>query len=243
MDPPPNGTGPIAQDPRYPKTDYNGILRRPITEEERPHVIRQTNSWIPDVNNPMLQPETRAALERITEQELAGRPHPELQTMCLPSGVPHIVNLLNSRMILQTPDEVIFLYERDQQVRYVSLNMPHSDNPGHTWYGESVGHYEGDTLVVDTIGLNDKTDSDRFGTPHSDKIHVVERYRLSDDGRTIESLVTVEDHVAFTMPWGGRADHMRVQDGIFTEYVCAENQRDFWPGLDIHYPIDETPDF
>ena len=242
LDPPASGAGPIAQDPRYPKTDHNGVPRRQLTEEELEQVIRFTTSWVPDVRSPILQPGTRAALEKIAEQELAGIPHPELQTRCMPSGVPHIVNLLNSRMILQTPTEVIFLYERDHQIRHVYLNRPHSGDPGHTWYGESVGHYEGDTLVVDTIGLNDKTDSDRFGTPHSDKVHVVERYRLSEDGRAIESLVTIEDHVAFTTPWSGRADYVR-RDNIFTENICAENQRDFWPGLDIRYPVDETPDF
>lgn len=242
LDPPPSGPGPIAQDPRYPKTDHNGVPRRPITDEEREHVIRFTNSWVPDVTDPILQPQTRAALEKIAEQELAGIPHPELQTRCMPSGTPHVLNLFENMMILQTPTEVLFLYQRDHQVRHVYLNQPHSDDPGHTWYGESVGYYEGDTLVVDTIGQNDKTHIDRFGTPHSDQIHVVERYRFSEDGRTIETLVTVEDHIAFTTPWSGRADYVPA-DNMFREVVCAENQRDFWPGLEISYPVDDTPDF
>ena len=243
LDPPASGAGPIAQDPRYPKTDHNGVPRRAITEAEREHLIRFTTSWIPDPTSPILQPHTRAALEKIVQQELAGIPHPEMQTMCMPTGVPHIVNILNSTMILQTPTEVIFLYERDHQVRHVYLDRPHSKDQVHTWYGESVGHYEGDTLVVDTIGQNDKTHVDRFATPHSDRIHVVERYRRSADGRGIEALVTVEDPVAFTVPWSGRAVYVPAT-GPFLENVCAENQRrEFWPGLDIPVPVDDTPDF
>ena len=243
LDPPLSGPGPIAQDPRFPKTDHNGVPRKPLTEEDRKHFIRFTTSWIPDPGNPILQPATRAALEKIAEQELAGIPHPEMQTMCMPSGVPHIVNILNSTAILQTPTEVIFLYERDHQVRHVYLNQPHSKNPRHTWYGESVGHYEGDTLVVDTIGLTDKTHVDRFATPHSDQIHVVERYRRSADGKRIEATVTVEDPVSFTVPWSGRAVYVP-SDAPFRENVCAENQRpEFWPGIGIQTPTDETPDF
>lgn len=243
LDPPPSGPGPIIQDPRYPKVDHNGVPRRQIVGAERERVIRFTQSWVPDATSPILQPSTRAALEKIAEQEVAGIPHPEMQTLCKPSGVPHIVNILNSTMILQTPTEVIFLYERDHQVRHVYLNRPHTENPGRTWYGDSVGHYEGDTLVVDTIGLNDKTHIDRFATPHSDKIHVVERYRLSADGKKIETLVTVDDPVAFTIPWSGRADYVRA-DADWTENVCAENnQREFWPGHSLPIAVDDTPDF
>jgi len=66
---------------------------------------------------------------------------------------------------------------------HVYLNVAHSTGPESTWYGDSVGHYEGDVLVVDTIGLNDLTHIDRFATPHSDRIHVVERYRVTDGGQ------------------------------------------------------------
>jgi hypothetical protein len=244
LDPPVSGPGPIQQDPRYPKTNSDGVLRRPITEAERPHVITPTVAWIPDVRSPILQPQTRAALQKIFDDELKGIPHPERQTQCMPSGVPHIVNILESTQILQTENEVVFLYQRDHQVRHVYLNQPHSKNPRHTWYGDSVGHYEGGTLVVDTIGLNDKTFVDRFNTPHSDKIHVIERYRLSPDGRRIEAEVITEDPVAFTTPWSGRAVYVRA-DGPFLEVVCPESQRldRFWPGHVIEIPVDDTPDF
>lgn len=242
LDPPPSGPGPVVQDPRYPSVSSTGIPRRPITEEERRHVIKFVQNWIGDVNSPILQPRTREALQKIVDQELAGFPHPELQTMCMPSGTPSVLNLLDNMTVLQTPTEVLFLYSRDHHVRHVYLNQPHSKDPGHSWWGESVGHYEGDTLVVDTIGENDKTDVDRFGTPHSEAIHVVERYRRLTASRKIEVLVTVEDPIAYTTPWSGRADFVADRDG-FEEIVCAENQRQFWPGHEIQIPTDDTPDF
>ena len=244
LDPPASGPGPVQQHPRYPKTDGNGVPRRQLSDEEKKQVIRYTQAWIPDVTNPILQPKTRAALETVVEQELAGIPHPEMQTRCMPSGSAHMINILENTQILQTPTEVTFIYQRDHQVRHVYLNVPHSTDPRRAWYGDSVGHYEGGWLVIDTIGMNDQTYVDRFNTPHSDQIHVVERYRRSADGKTIEAEVTVEDPVAFTMPWSGRALFVPAAGGAFLEGVCAENQRkEFWPGHDIHYPIDNTPDF
>jgi hypothetical protein len=241
LDPPERGPGRISQDPRYPKTDFNGVPRRQLTEEELEQVITYTNAWIPDPSSPILQPETRAALELIRDQELAGIPHPEMQTLCKPTGVPHIVNILNNTWILQTPTQVIFLYERDHQVRRVYLNEGHSDDPGHTWYGESIGHYEGDTLVIDTVGQNDLTHIDRFATPHSDQIHVVERYWISDEG-TLEVEVFLEDPVAFIVPWSGRGTYRRQEN--FSENVCAENnERAYWPGHELPIAKDDTPDY
>jgi hypothetical protein len=242
FDPPPSGPGPVVQDPRYPSVNHDGVPRRPLTAEERKHVIQFTQNWVPDVNSPILQPKTREALQKIAEQELAGIPHPELQTMCMLPGTPSILNLFESMEMLQTPTEVLFLYARDHHVRHVYLNQPHSKDPGHTWWGESVGHYEGDTLVVDTIGENDKTQIDRFGTPHSEQIHVVERYRRSQDRRTIEVLVTVEDPLAFTTAWSARA-HYVPDDTKFLEVVCAENEHILWPGREIAFPVANTPDF
>ncbi len=224
FDPPPEGPGPIMVDPAYPRSSFAGAA-----------------PWIPDLSNPILQPETREALRRIAERELQFNPHIELQTMCMPPGVPEILNLRDNMQILQTPDEVILFYARDHHARHVYMNQAHPDDPGHTWWGHSVGHYDGDTLVVDTIGLNDQTHSDRFGTPHSDQIHVVERYRLSDDGTILEVLFAVEDPVAFTMPWSARADYQRDANPIL-ETVCAENNRPNGTYV-IPIPIDTTPDF
>jgi len=236
FDAPPAGQGPIMIDPahaRIPHTGENGTTNPNVTADP----------WAADLSNPILKPETRAKLKRISDDELAGKPHLELSTMCRPPGVPEILNLRDDLKILQTPKEVVFLYSRDHQSRHVYMNVPHAKNPGHSWLGESVGHYEGDTLIVDTIGENDKTHSDRFGTPHSDRIHVVERYRVAADRKRLEVLVTVDDPGAFTMAWSARADYRPDNNWFFEEIVCAENNRPTGPDYEIPIPIAETPDF
>ena len=231
------GAGPILEDPAHPHAQGG---------------VGQSLQWVPDLNNPILRPETAAKLKIIRDAELQGIPHVKDEGMCFPSGVPMILNRRGGGpiQILQTPDQVTILNGRDSQVRRIYLNVPHSDDPGHTWYGESVGHYEGsDTLVVDTIGQNDKTQIDRFGTTHSDKIHVTERYRLSPDGQEMEVQFTVVDLVAFTMPWSGRA-RFRQRDGEWDEQICAENNRHIgevtvWGQITTEVPTasDDTPDF
>ena len=124
--------------------------------------------------------------------------------------------------------------------------MPHSANPKPSWYGESVGHYEnGDTLVVDTVGFNDRTYIDNYRTPHTTQLHVVERFKLID-GERLEVNVRVEDPGAFTMPWHAvqlyRRDS-RPSEVPLHEMVCAENNGDhFSQGL---HPIPraDKPDF
>ena len=103
--------------------------------------------------------------------------------------------------------------------------------------------------MVDTIGLNDKTQTDRFGTPHSDRMHVVERYRVARDHRTLEVQFTVDDPGAFTMPWSARA-RFRARPPIFEEQVCAENNRFVGlvfdggrPTTTVYTPTAAKPDF
>ncbi len=232
-----DGAGPILEDPLHPHAQGG---------------VGQSLQWVPNLNNPILKPETAAKLQYIRDAELEGIPHVKDEGMCFPSGVPMLLNRRGGGpvQILQTPTQITILNGRDHQVRYIHLDVPHSDDAGHSWYGESVGHYEGgDTLVVDTIGQNDKTQIDRFGTTHSDRIHVVERYRLLPDGEGFEVQFTVEDPGAFTMPWSGLA-RFRSRQGDWDEQVCAENNRHI--GLvtvrgvrtrDVPTASDDTPDF
>jgi hypothetical protein len=113
----------------------------------------------------------------------------------------------------------------DHQVRTVRMNQPHAAKQEPSYYGDSVGHYEGDTLVVDTIGMNDKTWTDRFATPHTNALHVVERYRVTNNGKTLEDFFTVEDPGAFTTPWSAVLNYSRTRVGGLEEVVCAENNR------------------
>ena len=106
------------------------------------------------------------------------------------------------------------IYSGDEQVRHVYLDVPHSANPKPSWYGESVGHYEGDTLVIDTIGLNDKTFIDNFRTPHTEKLHVVERFRLVDGGKVMQVNITFDDPDAFYQSWSGIQRYRRVHPDL-----------------------------
>jgi hypothetical protein len=115
----------------------------------------------------------------------------------------------------------------------------HAKNPKPSWYGESVGHYEGDTLVIDTIGQNDKTVLDPYRTPHSDKLHVVERWRMVDGGQALEAVFTVDDPETFNEPWTGMRRYRRVQEQL-AEDICAENNQHLF---DYHIPVAATPDF
>jgi hypothetical protein len=113
---------------------------------------------------------------------------------CWPAGVPGFTVYTRVQPIhfYQTAKEVTIINELNTQIRHVYMNVPHTKNPGHTWYGESVGKYEGDELVVDTIGLNDKTFVDNYRTPHTDQIHVVERWKLIEGGNILQATVTVK---------------------------------------------------
>jgi hypothetical protein len=178
-----------------------------------------------DDTAPILKPKAAAEVRRHTDAARAGRPLPSPQEVCEPSGVPNILTLPAPVEILQLADRIMFLFQRDHQVRRIYLNRPHSDRVKPSWYGESIGHYEGDTLVVDTAGMNAKTPVDVFGTPHSEALHVVERYRLINDGRQLEVVFTADDSNTFTTEWTGRIIYNRSNVTLLDEEVCAENDR------------------
>jgi hypothetical protein len=235
-DAPPSGPGPVMMDPARPHHGHiAGVAGQPDQE---------ATPWIADYNNPILKPEARAVVKRISDEEDAGRSHVEHQTLCWPSGVPEILNLRDEMQMVQWPSgrEITIVYSRDSQVRHVYMDVPHGKDLTPTWYGESVGHFEADSLVIDTIGLNDKTETDRFGTPHSEKIHVVERYKLSADKKSLEGLFTVSDPKFFTTEWSGRADYRR-DNRQPAETICAENNSNGGIGAQPAIPVAAKADF
>jgi hypothetical protein len=132
------------------------------------------------------------------------------------------------------------IYSGDQQVRRVYLDVPHSENLKPSWYGESVGRYEGgDTLVVDTIGLNDKTVIDPYRTPHTTKLRVVERFKLIENGAQMEVKFTVDDPDAFHEPWSAFRRFRRTAVP-YQEEVCAEGNRMLF---DYNIPKADKSDF
>jgi hypothetical protein len=190
-------------------------------------------------NNPILQPWAAQRVKDAGEAGKSGRRIPTRQEICFPSGVPNYWTHPLMLQVVQTKDYVVFLHARDHQIRIVHLNKPHVANPEPSWYGDSIGHFEGDTLVVDTIGLNDKTPVDIFNTPHTTKEHVVERIRVTrgaNGAKNLEVRFTVDDPGAFTMSWtaleiyrgvggpNGAVDPLGGSD-VLQEEVCAENNR------------------
>jgi hypothetical protein len=217
-----------------------------------PIVVRgrdRNNIYAGKSDNPMLRPWARDIVQRNAESELAFKHVYTADDTCWPSGVPQGANRPDAMQFIQLKDRVLIIHQRDQQVRWVWLNQPHAKTPKRSWYGESVGHYEGDTLVIDTIGQKQHKMSvvDPFGTPHTDKIHVVERYRTYNDplGKGLEVVVTVEDEGAFTMPWKGFATFRPVRGReTLEEFVCAENNRTFGEGSTFGtIPEEKEPPF
>lgn len=225
---PPSGPHEVTNDPAH--------IFKPPGRGEAP-------TWrIADLSNPILQPWAREALKKRNEGILGGGTGYTRQVSCWPMGTPaFLLYPAQPLYVVQGQKEVLLIAQMDNQVRHVYLNASHSKAVKPSWYGESVGHYEGDTLVVDTIGMNDQTWIDNYRTPHSDKLHVTERYRMVDGGKTLQVDVHIEDEGAFTTPWNTIQRYDRVQQGGLTEFPCAENN--FNLGELDPMPEAKTPDF
>ena len=207
----PGSPPPVAQDPSRPLVGNNLPGQQPTF----PYA---------DLSNPNLTQFAKDHLRKVNEAADAGFAMYSRESRCWHTGVPvYLNNPAQPTFFLQTPKQVTMIWQMDQQVRHVYLNVPHSAKPKPSWYGESVGHYEGDTLVVDTIGQDTRTFLDNFRTPHSDRLHVVERYRLVDGGNTMEAEVTIEDPASLIQPLRV-VKHWRKVQGPMTESRCAEGE-------------------
>jgi len=144
-------------------------------------------------------------------------------TGCFPPGVPRIYLQPFPMEIIQQPNRVLIIYEFDHLIRQIWMDgRAHlKDLPG-TWMGDSIGKWEGDTLVVDTTGFNDKTWLDRAGHPHSEDLHVVERLKKTD-AKTLQIDILMDDPMAYTKPWGGRLDYTLRSDWNISELICVDN--------------------
>lgn len=186
-------------------------------------VLIPGRTWhIADLSNPNLKDWAKDFLRKEIEELDAGKMQFTASSSCLPPGIPNFVQSGGPFLIVQAPDKVVMIDEAGPVVRHIYLNVPHSPNVKPSWMGESIGWYEGDTLVVDTIGLNTRTRVDRFGTPHSEKLHVVERWRVLDGGLTLRVDIEVEDPDTFYQPWKTYQTFRRINRPLEVE-VCAEN--------------------
>jgi hypothetical protein len=230
--PVPGSPRPIGQDPahRYISNDESGVTGEQPTQR------------ISDVSNPNLKQWAKDVMKKDNDEVLAGKFAFTARSSCRPAGVPGFDVLLGGALfILQTPTEVAMIFSGNAEVRHIRLDASHSANPKPSWYGESVGHYEGDTLVVDTIGLNDKTFLDNYRTPHTDKLHVTERWRLIEDGKKLEILITIDDPGTFNQPFQELRQYDRVRRAL-AEDICSENNINPF-GIDYGTPVAAKPDF
>jgi hypothetical protein len=277
-------SGPASSAPAAAIPDFSGIWWHPslpgpeplasgpttVTNRSRHDGASDYAQLVGDYTNPILKPEAAAVVKKFGEMSLAGIVYPSPANQCWPEPVPFIYKNF-ALQLLQKPDEITMLYEQDHEVRHVRMNQAHPAHVTPSWYGDSVGHYEGDTLVIDTVGT--RTDRpfamvDLYGTPYSKALHVVERYRLIDyeqakegldrdakenfragagnidrnyRGKHLQVQYTVEDEGVFTTPWAATITYGRGSTE-WPEIVCAENVHVYY-GKDENPPTAAKPDF
>jgi hypothetical protein len=264
FEPPSAGPGPIVNAVRKPDGTRNP--QAPCC------TIVTEGGWVGDYTNPILKPEAAEAVKKYRALSDQGKVVPDLHNRCWPEPPPFVMSLHFGVQIVQQKDEVTLFYLLYNTVRHVRLDASHPKNPAPSWQGNSVGRYEGDTLVIDTTGIKVAPIStvDAFGTPHSKKLHVIERYRLIDGEAAAENQrqhgaifrpippygrgtidpdkakkglqveFTVEDDGVFTTPWSGRVTYRRLI-GDWPEAVCAENPNFF--GANAAVPMADRADF
>jgi len=255
-EPPTTGLGPVENTSRLP----SGRL--------------DSTTLIGDYGNPILNPEAAETVKRFGEISRSGKGFPDPNNQCWPEGPPYIYRVLVNQ-IIQQRDQIIILYSFDHQFRRISLNKGHPTRITPSWYGDSVGHFEGDTLVVDTVGVKVGPFSmiDRYGTPYSEAMHVVERLRLIDRETANAAMRRNEEKNGRIGPegGGGRADPKDMGKGLEVEFtvddpktftaswsgratyrrsvetwderVCSENLHNFGVADDPQVPFANTPDF
>jgi hypothetical protein len=232
LPPPTGGPGPVTFDRAHP---YFPNGRGP-----------QSTYRVADLTNPILQPWTLPSMKKANDEVLAGKVPFRARERCWPVGVPGFdaYSPIEAFFFYQMADKVVVIAQAGPEIRHIYLNAFHSKNVKPSWYGESVGHYEnGDTLVIDTIGISDKSYIDNYRTPHTDQLHVVERWKLAPDAKSVDVLVYVEDPGAFTMPYTAVQRWRRVENAPIATYQCNENNGDFFKQGLMPVPTADKPDF
>ena len=148
--------------------------------------------------------------------------------MCMPMGLTRSMNAPYPIQIMQNDRHVVFLFEQNNWFHVVPFMAEHSKEPNPTWFGESIARWDGDTLVVDTVGFNGFTRLDTRGNPHSDQLHLVQTFTHDDAGH-IHYTVTVNDPVYYSKPWTNERTFTMTSGALF-EYSCEENNRSLWEG-------------
>jgi hypothetical protein len=235
--PPGSGHGPIKPDPDHPFT----------SNAEGGRTGTQPTKRIGDYKDPVLKPWVAAAMKASNEEALASVEKIPFaaQARCYPGGVPgQLLFPFEPVYFMQTPKIVYMIWQRDHMVRRVFMTDRHSQNLKPSWFGESIGRYEGgDTLVIDTVGLQTKNSYiDNFHTSHTEKLHVTERLTIEPDGTHLTGIAKVEDPDAFNAPLVMQQRWFKAKSPMI-ETVCAENNFDYFSQGLFPVPIADKPDF
>lgn len=213
--------------------DLSGVWAptdRNIVDLLKPQNLAAAGRRPPAIAVPPYKPEWAARYQERVEAARAGKVMADPTAKCLPAGMPRTMSTPFPIEVSVEPNRVLMLFEAGG-VRWIpTRGAKHiaEDDLSPTFMGDSVGHWEGDTLVVDTIGLRGDTVFDSSGTLHSDKMHVVERIRLLSRDK-LEDHMTIEDPEAFTKPWELVHTYDRKPDWRIMEFVCEENNRGINP--------------
>jgi hypothetical protein len=222
------GAPPKAQSAAAKTPDLTGVWRRSRQPPDNSRKYTHYETMALTVDKP---PMTAWALERYNAAKPFVGPRAidigksnDPTINCFPPGVPRIYLIQTTMMeILQQPGRVMMYFEYDHFVREIFTDgRKHTEDGAPTWMGEAIGHWEGDTLVVDTRNFNDKTWLDYDGLPHSDQMHVVERIRRVD-AKNLEITMTIEDPKAYTKPWTTHLRYEARPDWKIEESMCADN--------------------
>ena len=196
-------SNPRNAEERYNVTPASGMVHQPVL--------------------PIFTPAYSAIYSERLRSQLAGRTVADPTANCLPPGLPRMMLAPFPIQVVVTPDEVLVLAEYMSQVRRIYTDgRGHPADPDPTFNGHSIGRWEGDTLVVDTVALRGDTSVDVTLIPHSDRLHVIERMRRVADG--LEIYTRLEDPLAFAQPWETTKVYRPLR-GEMLEYVCEENNR------------------
>jgi len=205
-----------------PKHDLSGVWQLQGTGG--------AESFAPETEMPPMTPWAKARFDAAKPgyglRAAPGGNDPILQ--CDPIGIPRVLLMPTPYEFIHAPDRVLQFFEREHEWRPIwtdGRSLPKDPDP--TWYGYAIGHWEGDsTFVVESTGYHDRSWITPTGYPHSEAMHVTERYHVSEGGKTLQVDLHVEDPEAFTTPWNAVQRYDRVQQGTLAEFPCAENNFD-----------------
>jgi hypothetical protein len=200
--------------------------------DDHPRLIRVQERYWAYTFTPEAPPMTPWAQAKFNAAKSSFGPHavPLVETTdplyhtCAPIGFPIAYLYPLPMQIVQTPGEVILLFEWDSLRHQIFTDgRAHDMTLGPLWMGDSIGHWEGDTLVADTVNFNDKTWLDRMGHPHSDALHVIERIRRVDHDHLVDD-ITIEDPKAYTKPWTAHLPFVLKPKWTLAEQFCEDEE-------------------